>query len=133
MQKLTPYVAAFLSAFLAAPAPSFAASHREAPLTALDHPADITDFFSFVSYDDPSKVTFILCVDPLLEPANGPNYFPFDPDVLYTIKIDNNYDAVEDLTFQFQFTTKIQAPSIFTGFVGAGSGIGGVIPRRSLP
>ena len=128
MKKLTPYLAAFLSAFLAAPVPFYAASHREAPLTALDHPADITDYFSFVSYDDPTKVTFILCVDPLLEPANGPNYFPFDPEVLYSIKIDNNYDAVEDITFQFQFTTKINAPGVFTGFVGAGSGIGGVIP-----
>src|SRR5262252_476642 len=114
--------------FLAAPVPFYAASHREAPLTALDHPADITDFFAFVSYDDPSKVTFLLNVDPLLEPANGPNYFPFDPDVLYTIKIDNNYDAVEDISFEFRFTTEIRAPGVFTGFVGAGSGIGGVVP-----
>jgi len=128
VKKLTPYVAALLSAFLAAPVPFYAASHREAPLTALDHPADITDYFSFVSYDDPTKITFILCVDPLLEPANGPNYFPFDPDVLYTIKIDNTYDAVEDITFQFQFTTEIRAPGVFTGFVGAGGGIGGIIP-----
>ena len=28
-----------------------ASSHREAPITALDHTADITDFYSFVSYD----------------------------------------------------------------------------------
>jgi hypothetical protein len=32
-----------------------AANHRAAPLTALDHKADITDFFAFVSYDDPGK------------------------------------------------------------------------------
>jgi hypothetical protein len=117
-----------VAVFLAVPIPIVAASHREAPLTALDHAADITDFFAFVSYDDPTKVTFILCVDPFLEPANGPNYFPFDPDVLYSIKIDNNYDALEDITFNFQFTTQIQAPGLFTGFVGAGGGIGGVIP-----
>ncbi len=129
MKKLNPYLAVFLVWLMAAPLPMvFAASHREAPLTALDHAADITDFFAFVSYDDPSKVTFILCVDPFLEPANGPNYFPFDPNVQYSIKIDNNYDAVEDLTFNFQFTTQIQAPGLFTGFVGAGGGIGGVIP-----
>src|SRR5579883_2175568 len=129
VKKLNPYLAVFLVWLMAAPLPMvFAASHREAPLTALDHAADITDFFAFVSYDDPSKVTFILCVDPFLEPANGPNYFPFDPNVQYSIKIDNNYDAVEDLTFNFQFTTQIQAPGLFTGFVGAGGGIGGVIP-----
>lgn len=128
MKKCTPYVAALLSAFLAAPPIGIAASHREAPLTALDHPADITDFFAFVSYDDPSKVTFIMNVDPLLEPANGPNYFPFDPDVLYSIKIDNSYDAVEDVSFEFRFTTEIRAPGVFTGFVGVGGGIGGVLP-----
>ncbi len=102
---------------------SYAANHREAPLTALDPKADITDFYAFVSYDDPSKVTFILDVDPLLEPSNGPNYFPFDPEILYAIHIDNNHDAVADLSFEFRFTTEIRAPSVFTGFVGAGSGI----------
>ena len=51
--------------------PALAANHREAPLTALDQKADITDFFAFVSYDKPDKVTLILNVDPLLEPANG--------------------------------------------------------------
>ena len=128
MKQVTPYLAALLSAFMAAPAPVIAASHREAPLTSLDHPADITDFFAFVSYDDPGKVTFILNVDPLLEPANGPNYFPFDPEVLYTIKIDNDYDAQEDVSFEFRFQTEIRAPGVFTSFVGAGGGIPPLIP-----
>jgi hypothetical protein len=128
VKQATPFVAALLCAVLAAPVPFYAASHREAPLTALDHPADITDFFAFVSYDDPSKVTLIMNVDPLLEPSNGPNYFPFDPEVLYTIKIDNNYDAMEDVSFEFRFQTEVRAPELFTGFVGAGTGIGGVIP-----
>jgi hypothetical protein len=100
-----------------------AANHREAPLTALDPKADITDFFAFVSYDNPDKVTFILDVDPFLEPGNGPNYFPFDPDILYAIKIDNNNDAVEDVTFEFRFQTEVRLPGVFTGYVGAGSGI----------
>ena len=102
---------------------SRAANHREAPLTALDHKADITDYYAFVSYDDPNKVTFILSVDPLLEPANGPNYFPFDPDIRYAIKIDNDNDAVEDISFEFRFNTELRLPSVFTGFVGAGNGI----------
>src|SRR5277367_7102653 len=93
----------------------FAASHREAPITALDRSADITDFFAFVSYDDPTKVTFIMNVDPLLEPANGPNYFPFDPNIVYAIHIDNTYDAVEDISFEFKFTTNIRSPEVFTG------------------
>ncbi len=102
---------------------SRAANHREAPLTALDHKADITDYYAFVSYDDPNKVTFILSVDPLLEPANGPNYFPFDPDIRYAIKIDNDNDAVEDISFEFRFNTELRLPGVFTGFVGAGNGI----------
>ncbi len=99
------------------------ANHREAPITALDHTADIADFFAFVSYDDPSKVTFILDVDPFLEPSNGPNYFPFDPNVTYQIKVDNDHDAVEDVTFEFRFRTETRLPGVFTGFVGAGGGI----------
>ncbi|QSA97934.1 DUF4331 domain-containing protein [Methylococcus sp. EFPC2] len=98
------------------------ANHREAPLTALDPKADITDFFAFVSYDDPGKVTLILDVDPLLEPANGPNYFPFDPEILYAIRVDNNNDAVEDVVFEFRFRTEIGLPGVFTAYVGAGTG-----------
>ncbi len=107
----------------------FASSHREAPITALDRSADVTDWYAFVSYDHPDRVTMILNVDPLLEPANGPNYFPFDPNVLYEMKIDNNRDGVEDITFQFRFKTEIRAPGVFTGFVG---GIFGIPPITAL-
>ena len=67
-----------------------AANHREAPITALDRAADITDFYAFRSYEPghTDKVTLILNTDPLLEPSNGPNYFPFDPEILYEIKVD---------------------------------------------
>ncbi len=100
-----------------------AANHREAPITALDHKADITDFFAFVSYDDPNKVTLILNVDPLLESSNGPNYHPFDPEILYTINVDNDQDARADVSFEFRFNTEIRLPGVFTSFVGAGAGL----------
>ncbi|MFL6447091.1 MAG: DUF4331 domain-containing protein [Bryobacteraceae bacterium] len=131
MKTLKPVICTVLAALIASPPAGVAASHREAPITALDHKADITDFFAFVSYDDPSKVTFLLNVDPLLEPGNGPNYFPFDDNILYTIKVDNNNDAVEDITFQVQFQTEVRAPGVFTGFVGAGTGINA--PANSPP
>ena len=95
-----------------------AASHREAPITALDQKADITDWFTFVSPEHPDRVIMILNVDPFLEPSNGPNYFPFDPGILYEFKVDNNNDAEEDITFQVRFTTEIRTPGVFTGFVG---------------
>jgi hypothetical protein len=123
MNRMKPIVCAMLAALIVTPPSSFAASHREAPITALDHKADITDFFAFVSYDDPTKVTLLLNVDPLLEPGNGPNYFPFDDNILYQILIDNNNDALPEVTFQVQFHTEIRAPGVFTGFVGAGAGI----------
>lgn len=106
-----------------------ASNHRESPVTALDHKADITDVWAFVSYSadqkagtTPEKVTFILAVDPLLEPANGPTTFPFDPDILYEIKIDNNHDAKEDLVFKFRFNTEFQIPSVYTALAGFENG-----------
>jgi len=123
MNRLRPIVAFALALCLVAPANLFAASHREAPITALDRTADITDWYTFVSYDHPGRVTMILNVDPFLEPSNGPNYFPFDPNVLYEMRVDNNRDGVEDIVFQFRFKTEIRQPGLFTGFVGDLAGI----------
>jgi hypothetical protein len=123
MSKLRSAIGLVLSLLIAFPLDAIASSHREAPITALDHPADITDFYAFVSYDHPDRVTFIMNVDPFLQPSNGPNYFPFDPSIVYQIKIDNDQDARADITFQFRFQTTIRAPQVFTGFVGAGGGI----------
>src|SRR5450631_3875413 len=129
MKRLKTMVAFAMTMLLLVPSSGFASSHREAPITALDHAADVTDWYAFVSYDHPDRVTMILNVDPFLEPANGPNYFPFDPNVLYEMEVDNNQDGVPDITFQFRFTTQIQLPGVFTGFVG---GIAGIPPITSL-
>jgi hypothetical protein len=118
MRQLKSLVALALAMLMLAPPSVFASSHREAPITALDRTADVTDWYAFVSYDHPDRVTMILNVDPFLEPANGPNYFPFDPNVLYEMKVDNNQDGMEDVTFLFRFNTEIQQPGLFTGFVG---------------
>ena len=109
--------------------PSFAASHREAPITALDQKADITDWFAFVSPEHPDKVVMILNVDPFLEPSNGPNYFPFDPGIRYRMLVDNNQDALPEVIFEFFFNTEIRLPDVFTGFVG---GIAGIPPITAL-
>jgi Domain of unknown function (DUF4331) len=129
MKRLNTRLAFAMALLLLVPASLFASSHREAPITALDHSADVTDWYAFVSYDHPDRVTMILNVDPFLEPSNGPNYFPFDPNVLYQMKIDNNRDGVEDITFEFRFTTEIRLPDVFTGFVG---GIAGIPPITAL-
>jgi hypothetical protein len=123
MSKLKSSVGLALSLLLAVPPSAFASSHREAPVTALDHTADITDFYAFVSYDHPDRVTFILNVDPFLQPSNGPNYFPFDPSLVYQIKVDNDHDARADVVFQFRFQTHILDAGLPVGFAGAGNGI----------
>ena len=107
----------------------FAASHREAPITALDQKADITDWFAFVSPEHPDRVVFILNVDPFLEPSNGPNYFPFDPGIRYAMLVDNDHDADADVIFEFRFQSKINLPQVFTGFVG---NLAGISPITSL-
>ncbi len=114
-----------LAVLLAATAAAHAANHREAPITALDHKADITDVYAFRSYDGgpTPRVTLIMNVDPLLEPANGPTWFPFDPDILYAIKVDNDNDAIEDIVFQFRYTTEQRLPGLFQAYAGAGTGI----------
>jgi len=122
----TTWPLALLSSALLALGPfqsAHAANHREAPLTALDHKADITDWYAFVSYDDPTRVTMILNVDPLLEPSNAPTHFPFDPEILYEMKIDNNFDADEDITLQFRFKTEFRLPGVFQSYVGVGNGV----------
>ena len=124
-------IATLLAALTLAPL-CHGANHREAPITALDHKADITDVYAFRSYgSNPTPaVTLILCVDPLLEPANGPNWFPFDPEILYEIKVDNTNDAVEDIVFQFRFPTEQRLPNLFQVYAGVGAGVIAPATRR---
>jgi Domain of unknown function (DUF4331) len=129
MKPLKAIVAFAMALMVLVPASLFASSHREAPISALDHSADVTDWYAFVSYDHPDRVTMILNVDGLLEPSNGPNYFPFDPNVRYVMNVDNNQDGKTDISFQFRFNTEIRQPGVFTGFVG---GIAGIPPITAL-
>src|ERR1051325_3611516 len=101
----------FLALTLTLPATGFAASHREAPITALDQKADITDWFAFVSFNHPDRVTMILNVDPFLEPSNGPNYFPFDPGILYEMHVDNDNDASKTLPSDSASKVKLACPA----------------------
>jgi hypothetical protein len=98
--------------------PSLAASHREAPMISKDPTADNTDTYAFVSYDrqnlnrNPAerRVTFIANVIPGEDASDGPNYFEFDPRVLYRINIDNNQDGVAgDVVYEFQFQTETRS------------------------
>jgi hypothetical protein len=98
---------------MAAMLPGRASSHREAPLIAQDPLADNTDVYAFVDPNDPDMVTMIANFIPFQQPNGGPNFYQFDPNVVYEIHVDNNADAVEDITFQFKFTTEVRNPGTF--------------------
>jgi uncharacterized protein DUF4331 len=89
-----------------APGPAVASSHREAPLIATDPTADNTDVYAFVSPDRPDTTTIIANWYPFEEPHGGPNFYPWATDARYDINIDNNGDAVADLTYRLTFKTE---------------------------
>ncbi len=90
-----------------------ASSHREAPMIMDDPVADNTDVYAFRSPDRPDMLTLMANWLPFEEPGGGPNFFRFGDDVLYAIHIDNDGDAVEDVTYEWRFRTDIQNPDTF--------------------
>lgn len=90
-----------------------ASSHREAPLITEDPVADNTDVYAFVAPDAPDSVTLVANWIPLEAPQGGPNFHKFGDDVLYALKVDNNGDAVADVTYEFRFTTRTMNPNTF--------------------
>ena len=95
-------------------ASAVASSHREAPSITKTPKVDASDFYMFNSYENNRSdyVTIIANYLPLQDAYGGPNYFALDPDALYEIHIDNDGDAVEDITFQFDFTQKLNSIEI---------------------
>jgi Domain of unknown function (DUF4331) len=88
-------------------------SHREAPEISKDPVADNTDVYAFVSPDKPNTVTLIANFIPSQSPQGGPNFYEFGDDVLYEINISNRGKALDDITYQFRFTTTIRNPKTF--------------------
>jgi Domain of unknown function (DUF4331) len=115
-----------LAAALAGPSTqkADAASHREAPLISLDGPADITDFFMFRSYEPGKQDKVVLLMDVMSEePSSGPNYWNFDPSVVYSLNVDNDRDGeADDVRFEFRFRNEIRgtvaAADLFLSYLG---------------
>ncbi|MBC8160642.1 MAG: DUF4331 domain-containing protein [Roseiflexaceae bacterium] len=95
------------------PAPSKASSHREAPLMSRDPSVDNTDVYAFVSPDKPDTVTILANFIPFEEPAGGPNFYSFDENARYELKIDNDGDARPDLSYRFIFETELRNKNSF--------------------
>lgn len=100
--KLTIGAALCLAIFAT---PALASSHREAPNITRFPTVDSTDFYIFNSYEEGRGdfVTMIANYIPLQDAYGGPNYFPMDPAAIYYIHVDTDGDAVEDISFAFDF------------------------------
>jgi Domain of unknown function (DUF4331) len=125
----TAVLAAAVAATLAGratPPAAEAASHREAPLISLDPAADITDFFFFRSYEPGMQDRVVLIMDVMSEePSSGPNYWNFDPSVVYSFSLDNDRDGVaDDVSFEFRFRNE---------FRGVSNDLGLFLPYVALP
>ncbi len=104
---------------------ALASSHREAPRITELRKVDGTDLYMFRSYE-PGRAEFVTIIanyQPDQEPTAGPNYYTMDPEAIYEIHIDNDGDAKEDLTFQFDFDNNLRNGTGITLNVGG---------RRSL-
>ena len=101
----------------------FASSHREAPYILKYPQVDATDFYAFNSYEPGREgfVTFIANYNPTQSAYSGPNYFPLDENALYEIHIDNDGDAIEDITFQFDFENQTPQAGVLEFPIGAAS------------
>ena len=108
MQKLL--LSVMIGSALAATAVQ-ASSHREAPGIARAPALDSTDFYAFNSYESGREgyVTLIANYIPLQDAYGGPNYFAMDPAAEYAIHIDNDGDAMEDISFTLKFTPMLAA------------------------
>lgn len=96
-----------VSALLGFATLAHASSHREAPMITATPKVDGADYYAFMSYepDRGDYVTFVANYLPLQDAYGGPNYFQLETNAVYEIHVDNNGDAVEDITFQFRFQT----------------------------
>src|SRR6476646_9160134 len=106
-----------LAAAALASAAIHASSHREAPGITKSPKVDGSDFYMFRSYE-PGRagyVTMLANYIPLQDVYGGPNFFTLDEDALYDIHIDNDGDALPDLTFEFRFTNTAKNLSLDVG------------------
>src|SRR4030095_5328335 len=108
------------AAFVSLPFATSASSHREAPGITKKPKVDGTDFYMFRSYEAGREgfVTLVGDYLPLQDPYGGPNYFTLDPDARYEIKVDNDGDAREDITFRFRFRNQSRKSALPIGAPG---------------
>jgi hypothetical protein len=118
MTKLTSSVALAGALTAAAALTASASSHREAPAIAEDQYVDNTDVYAFLSPNDASKLVIVADYVPLLLPTSGPNFYKFSDNARYEVHLDNNGDAVPDITYRWTFTSHRKIGTTFLYNVG---------------
>lgn len=101
---------------------SIASSHREAPHISKYPKVDASDFYLFNSYE-PGREDYVIMLanyNPMQAHYGTANFFSLDSAALYEIHIDNNGDAMEDITFQFRFTHESLDTDIAVFEIGSG-------------
>ncbi|WP_166824228.1 DUF4331 family protein [Thalassoroseus pseudoceratinae] len=80
-----------------------AADHLDSPSVAVDGRMDLNDLYAFQSPENPDNTVIIATVNPRAGVlANSPG--SFNSRGIYTIHIDNNGDAVSNVSFSFYFS-----------------------------
>ena len=105
--------------------PALASSHREAPLISQDPAADNTDLYAWVKPGTRDKLYVVANYIPMEEPAGGPNFHEFSPNVRYEIHItDPNRAGLPDLATYYIEFTETAGPRVDVGDLAAGPGGG---------
>lgn len=125
-------VAAIAGSALLAPGFVGAADHLDAPAVAADGRTDINDLYAFQSPVDPDNTVLVMTVNPFAGMESGTS---FRPGADYTFNIDQDGDALADVTASVKFTgvtnngqkfkLKIDGPPSARGVVGQVSPVSG--------
>ncbi len=78
-----------------------AADHLDAPLLSGNGDSDINDLYAFQSPSNPDNTVLIMTVNPFAGVVSGES---FDENVSYNFAIDNDGDALADVTYSTTFT-----------------------------
>ena len=93
-------IAAMAAVLVGGFGPTSGADHGDAPLAKANHPEDLADVYAFAGGGS-GTVVLAMTVNPLTMPGDTPT---FDSAGLYQFRIDNNGDAVPDVTYNVTFS-----------------------------
>ena len=100
-----------------------AADHLEAPLVMGRGQLDVNDLYAFQSPVNPDNSVLILTVNPGAGAISPTDFGTTSDGIAYDFTIDNNGDAVADLTYRASFSGSGQQSYTVTRFAGSPTGM----------